>query len=604
MTRNDARAAEVAVARLAQRLAADPRLQAEILRARREFLGSEVPAGPQLRGAADTAEHRFSEWFALERESEALGVVPIELPHFGRDATELEDSLVGVFLVLTAEPTGVDARDLQDDAVYELAVPHESLQPGDLLAGRLFAVASNQWTPSTAAAVFRPGADLAEAFRRDVRRLDLGRRLRQVELEHLLLRRHEQTRSPTSTPAPSVPSVPSVPPAPSVPLEHLEAQLDKLLQAGGGHLTAAEVSQQLALAHRLGPVMGPLLDQLAFETNIDLDQGRRLLLEIWNVYHGTAETEAVAPSSDPAGAVPGETLGERLVRTLDEGLRQKRDVDDLFSQLERLAGLEPGASDDEENPYDDEREDNELDDDGLDDAELEGEEREDDDADEQAESIDRAVGDLGPLIQEYLWEAGREDDPAIEPLRLWVQLQANAPLPNSDLDLVTGTDLMRLLLHVFLGSPPSERAACVRAAFAELGKFYAWAEKTQELELTSVLQECQGPLLDQVDRLQAAGLALSTADEPSTRPTILQIEDLGPAGFGVRDDDGGHHWLEASASTVAALREGDLAIGALARAAGDVTKSHGPKSHGPKSHGQRLEGFVVVLPQDARALMG
>ncbi|MDO8349412.1 MAG: hypothetical protein Q7T30_04190, partial [Planctomycetota bacterium] len=217
MTRNEARATEIAVLRLQQQLEQNPHLHAEVQRARRQFFGAEADARAR-RGDSDAGEHRFAEWFVLERDSEVLGAVPVALPALAEQVKELIGSLVGVFAVTLAAQNGVEARDLQDEEDLELVVPDGTLRPGDLLVGRLFPLDNGQWIPSSSAAVFRPGHDIGLAFQRDCTRLDLGRRLQQVELEHLLLRRADQTPSPTAT---------AVLP---VPLEHLEADLDRLLE--------------------------------------------------------------------------------------------------------------------------------------------------------------------------------------------------------------------------------------------------------------------------------------------------------------------------------------------------------------------------------------
>jgi hypothetical protein len=555
MPTNDARAVETALANLAERFAADPHLHAEMLRARRQFFGSDTPASPDVRGAVDAAEQRFVEWFALERDSEVLGAVPIDVPRFA-DVEGLTGSVVGVLLVTAAGGDAFEASDLQDGDVFDLDVPAGSLQEGDLLVGRLYPQADGRWTPSAAAAVFRPGTDIAEAFRRDIARVEIDRRLYQIEVEHLLLRRAGQTPSPTAKPADIV------------PLERLEAELATLLENTDGRHTAEAVSQRLADAERPGQVMGPLLEEWAFETTIDLDAARRVMLEIWNAWH--PEVPSAAPADDVPRTAPGETLGERLVRTLDEGLEKKRDVEDLFAQLERMAGLEPGASDDGENPFD----------------------RDDADDEDEVEEVDATAGDLAPLVQEYLWETGREQDPRTSPLRLWIELQRNAAVPRTDLEAVTGHDLMRLLLHCYLGAAPDRRAAAVRDAWAELQRFYEWAQQVHELELGSALQHCRGGLVEHVDRLQAAGQALSsgsasTAGASTGKPSIFAIDEVRGDGFGVRDDDGGHRWIPAPRATAALLRAGDLVLGTVA----------------PAGSGGTIHGLVVVLPFDARALM-
>lgn len=576
MTRKEARTVELTVASLAEAMAKDPRLGTELVRARREFLGTD---SAEAVGAADKAHHRFAEWFALERESEHLGAVPIEVEPYCESASDLCDSIAGVYLVLDCTEDSVQARDLQDESVLELAVPAGSLQQGDLLVGRLFELDVDLWTPSTAAAVFRPGQELGKAFHRDVQQLGLDRRLWQIELEHLLLRRLDASPGPLVDQA---------------PLEHLEADLDQLLQTGKSRLSAAEVSQSLAMARGPGPVMGPLLDALAFDTEVDLDQCRVLMLQIWNAHHSQPIDQAQV---SPVEQAPGEKLGERLARTLEEGLKHKRDVAELFAQLERMAGLRPEDGDESEQPRDAEVAELEEDEDDAeapqDDPDEEPGEHADDDREDAAEGSVAASGDLDPLVQEYLWETGRAGEPAGPTLRLWLQLQADSPLPHTDFEFVTAKDLMRLLLYVYLGAAPADRANAVRSAFAELQRFYAWAASTQEQDFRSVLDECKGPLLDQVERLQEAGIQFSTAATTNARPGILQVEDLGPNGFGVRDDDGENHWLRASPRALASLRVGDLLLGALARSTGPERNGAGPS----------LVGLVVVLPADAKSLI-
>lgn len=624
MSRDEAKATEELVARLAAKLAADPRLRAEVQRARREFFGAEARAvddrAAAVPGAASAAEHRFAEWFALERTCDTLGDVPVELPAYGEFADDLLGSQAGVFLVQDAIGGAVSARDLQDDTVLDLMVPPQSLREGDLLVGRLFPSGPGTYTPSTACAVFRPGVELGRAFARDLQRLELDRRLQQVELEHLLLRRPEQTQSPTAAPAAAarVAGAPAAEAPPTVPLEHLEADLERLLREAGSELSAATISQQLALVARPGQVIGPLLDEMAFDSDVDLDRLRDLLLQIWNAHHAEEDDAATAVDGALPGAAPGETLGERLVRTLDEGLAQKRDVADLFAQLERMAGIEPEPEDGEdvadpaaslEDADDDAFDGDEGDDDELDDEDADGERspgqagraaakrgaaarRRDVDGDDEGDGAagfgDPDAGDLEPLVEEYLWESGRSD--AETPLRLWTELQRNAPLPRVDLEQVTAGDLMRLLLHVYLGAAPARRAAAVQDAFAELRRFYDWAASTQELDFRSVLTHCQGSLLTQLDRLHAASQALSNDQRPATRPGILQVEDVGPTGFGVRDDDGGTHWITTPQAVAAQLQVGDLVLGALA-----PSRSGGSQ--------RTLQGLVVVLPEQARELM-
>lgn len=618
MNADEGNAAERVLVAMAAHVQRDPRLYAEEQRARREFFrlgpGLAAPAAGPAIGAA--AERRFLEWFLLEHDSAVLGAAPVEVPPYADLALELPESITGVFLVQPITHGLVQARDLQDDTTLDLSVPTESLRGGDLLVGRLWAEGAGRWSPSTALAVIRPGAQLAIAFTRDLQRLELDRRLRQIELEHLLLLR------PNPAGGVLVPADTA-----TVPLEHLEADLDRLLQASGSEVAATDVSQQLGLASRPGPVMGPLLDRLAFDSVVDLDRARALLLAIWNAHHAddppAAENDGLVAEElgGGAGTPPGETLGERLVRTLDEGLAEKRDVAELFAQLERMAGIEPDPEDADDllanatagedaahATEDDEADGDEsgarprasfAGDDADDEADGDdgsGRPRDprlqrasQDEADDGGDDDDAASGDLGPLVEEYLWEQGRGEDPAAAPLRMFADLQRNTPLPHNDLEQVTTADVMRLLLHVYLASAPHERAAAVRTAHEQIRGFFAWAVAEQEIPVGGVLAGCRGALLDHLDRLQAAGEALSTPGRGGGRPGILRVEELGKGGFGVGDDDGGTHWVQASETGLQHLREGDLVLGALQPAGAAAAR--------------QFVGLVVVLPADAKALM-
>ena len=541
MDQNDLPDPTARIAELARRVSAEPRLRAELQRARREFFG-EAMAGH----GSDVAEHRFAEWFLLERESETLGAVPSTVPPFDRESEGLGGSIVGLFLVESIGQT-VLVKDVQDREILELE-PGGAHAVGDLLVGRLYPRAGERWLPSAATPTLRPGRELADAFLRDVARLELGRRLHQIELEHLLLRHHEERAEPP---------VAGPPPAPIVPLEHLEADLERLLRNAGAPLDASAISQELREAPRPGTLIGPLLDRLAFDTDVDLDRARQLLLEIWNAHH---EGDPAADDTDCATpGPPGESLGERLVRTLEEGLGQRRNVEDLFAELERMAGVDP-----------------------------EEEEEGDDGA---AANMEGDGGELAALVAEYEWETERHD--AEGPLRLWIELQRNAAVPTTDLTAIGRHDLMRLLLHVYLRSAPDERAARVRSAFADLERFYEWLAATQELDRRAVLGECRGALLEHLDRLQAAGRMLSNDEAPAQPPRLLQVEDTGRDGFGARDDDGEHHWCRIDPAAAAHLRVGDLLLAGFA----------GPRGDEPTSLERRLCGLVVVMPIDARALI-
>lgn len=566
-----------ALRELNQRAVGDHRLLAESQRARREYFGESAAAGAPAPTAMQ--EHRFLEWFLLERESLSLAAVPVDVLTQSGDEEGLLGSTAGVYRVESMFDGGVEVRDLQEDEAIEVACPAGALRVGDLMVGRMYAGERGGWQPSAAVAVYRPGQTIAVAFQRDYARLELDRRLSQLEVEHLLLRRQSTADlMPEVAQAPPVANIVE-PGEPLRPVEHIEADLEAVLTSGGARGVATEVSDVLLAAERPGPVVGPLLDQLAFDTEVDLDRARRLMLELWASHRArTAEAMPPAPEVDPppTTAVPGETLGERLVRTLDAGLGKKQDLDELFRQLEAMAGIEP------------DEEEEEIDEDlaaALQAAVPATMGGKDDDYD----------GDLEPLIAEFVWETNAEGSADAAVLQGWCELQRNAALPHTDVEQITGQDLMRLLLHVYLRAEPKQRATAVRAAFAGVERFSAWAESTQELSLRRALDACQGAILAEVERLQDAGLRLSgnptgataPAIDPASPPGLLRIEEVGKDGFGVRADDSSH-WVTAGADQLALLRPGDLLLAAL--------------DHDDRR--VRLRGPVVALPGDAEALIG
>ncbi len=538
---------------LMERLQRSHRIDPEVLRARREFFGTEVPVG----GADAAAEQRFLEWFLLERESDTLGAVPAETGAGEEMLDTLADSWCGVFSVMHVAPRRATLLDLQDDKPCDLSLDGNPLRAGDLVVGRILpGEGVNRLAAS--AAVFRPGEALATAFRRDLARLALDRRLTQQELERLLLGPRDARAAAADAATGAEPRAVD-PAAPEVPLEHLEADLEALLQEAGSDLRAADISMQLADLDRPGRVIGPLLEQLAFESNVDLERIRRLLHEIWQAHaaHRTSE-------EGDQGAVPVEdtgALGAQLAQRLEEGLSRHRDVNELFAELGRMAGMDPSELDDEEDQEEF--------------TELGSQER-------------GAWGNLEPLVEEFLWEQQVGEGPVQRTLRLWVELQGNAALPRTDLELVTGQDLLRVLLHTYLGASPGQRADAVRAAFGAMERFQAWAQEVHELQPGPALDECRGALLDQLDRLQAASQALSTTDGAG-KPGMGRVEELQPRGFGLRLDGGDAWWIEAPATTCAMLRNGDLVLGTV---------------HPTKAGCASLGGMVVVLPADADELVG
>jgi hypothetical protein len=544
-----------ALVALLQHAQRDPRLRAELAQAHREFFGPEA----QARGAAPGADSdqaiattRFAEWYLLERESAVLGSVPLAV--LGEVAAPgavdaLADSLAGLFLAESGTGPDLRVRDLQSGRTLELETYGLlALGPADLLIGRLYHAAHGRWVPSAAIAVQRDGVRLARAFVSDLQKLQLERRLSQAELEQLWFQRR-----------------PAETPEPAPPIERLEAELETLLGAvpRTAGLTAAGVSAALQQAPRPGPVVGPLLEQLAFETTVDLERALRLLVSIWNHHHAQAPP-AAAPGAPPAAAGaagrpgfaprPGETLGQSLARRIREGLENHEDVEELFADVEQMLG--------------------EPDEDDADGGEDDG--------------VEPVAGNLDALVQEYLWETQPQDAGVRAALQRFVAVQREAPKPKDEIEYLEPGDVLRWLLEVYLHSTPGERAAAATGAFAALRAFYAWVEATQGYEIAPALAAVHERFVRELPRLQAASLALSTAaPAPAARPSLLRVQALLPDGAEVVPVDYDQPAVVALGG--ADLHVGDLIVGGLERRG---------------QTGGRFVGTVVVLPATAEPLLG
>ena len=151
---------------------------------------------------------------------------------------------------------------------------------------------------------------------------------------------------------------------------------------------------------------------------------------------------------------------------------------------------------------------------------------------------------------------------------------------------------MRLLLHVYLRSAPRERSRLVRAASKEVERFFDWLAVTQEMDVRDVAANVGGALLEHLDRLEAAGIALSNDEPPGDAPGLWQVEEVGGDGFGARGDDGSSHWVNADVSALQHLEVGDLLLAGFRDPANPETSLH-----------RSIAGMVVVLPIDARSLI-
>ncbi len=533
-------------------------MRAELERARREFFGSEQV--PYVEAAADAAAQRFAEWFLLERVSDVLGVTPLSGlgdPE-GEDAI-LAESRAGLFLV-EAGDGDPQLRDLDGGDSLQLQALPMRLASGDLLVGRLYLGADGVHLASPAIAWLPASPQIAVAFQRDRRRLELGRRLSQAEIERLVFQQwaaRDLARQSTVG-------------GEDTPIERIEADLQSLLEAAGADDTwsATSISRSMREAGAGGgALVGALLDQLAFDTDVDLDRARELLLTLWNRI-GSTPTERSDPM--PGAAPPrapsaprrfeeraGEHLGQRLARRIEEGLASHEDRASMFADVERMLG-------------------------------------ESIDEDEDAREADEVLedGDLEPLVREFAWEQGLR--PAEEALLgSMVSAQRAAPVPRLHVDYLDAEDWSRWLLQVWLAAAPRQRAEAVKDAFALAARFQDWLCSEQSIDVRSTLEPARRVLLEESGRLQEAGDALSLeaaaeADRELT-PHLLRVVGRKEDALHLESTvDGSRRWLGCAAAAVDRLVEGDLLIAAVVDHRGRT----------------RLSGPIAVIPAAAEPLLG
>ncbi|MDA0934967.1 MAG: hypothetical protein O3C51_16075 [Planctomycetota bacterium] len=545
------------LAALLDKAHADARVRAEMARARREFFGSDQPAyvDPADRTGMDVAAQRFAEWFLVERPSEVLGGTPVAILGHAEEDEALSQSRCGLFLVESADESEVQVRDLEGGERLGLVGVPLDLGPGDVLVGRVYPTPKGSYAPSAVLTVLSRSPQIAVAFQRDLRQLGLDRRLMQIEVEHLVFQRWavggisgDDDRAP---------------------LEHIEADLQKLLEdAGVGDVhPAAGISQSLRDAgEHPGAVIGPLMDELAFHTAVDLDRLRELLLQLSNAHRASVASrraeaapanppkpKAVPRPAKPADAPAGEGLGARLARRLDEGLAASEDVDALFRDVERLLG----------------------------------ESLDDDEEEEDGSGPDPEVGDLEPLVREFLWEAGEPAEAEI--LDELVQLQRAAPVPRLSIEYLDADDYLRFVLQTWLAHPPEQRVAATQAAFTAVERFVDWLRTTQDVDLRERLAVSREVLVARLTDLHDASVALSGG-----APT--GHEDAAGIARVLFCTDGGVE-LECESGRiripvlqkVTGLGEGDLILGTLAR---------------PSAESGHFVGDAVALPRAVEHLLG
>ena len=484
---------------------AEPDLARELEASRVDF--GPVPADPSDRELYD---RRHLEWFLFDRHCESLQGAPVEAL-FGRwqerardelpEVKELEsaylESIAGVFEVTSSRAgTGVVVDDLLGLGTYEVEEREAAaeLEPGDLVVGRLHPIDAGRHRFSPAAGAFR-NKELLQALRGDLERMRRERRsvlrIQQNELEKLFF-------SSASSPVPPAPGAPGAPGATYE--DGQERALEAMRAAGIAPETCGEVLSAVGDSIALGDpgLINDILDQLAFDTQVDLEELRRAFAEMADAHRRRSA------SNSGAGAEPPKRKVAEALHEFDRGRAAGGDLEELFATLERnlgVEGVEQGVA-------------------LLDGPEL------------------GFPGVVGAVVEEFLWDVGRQqgEDAArrMEPLRLFARY-ANKLDVFEELGV---EDLLDFCARWMLDEGGLD-AAQARVLLQALESFCEWCEHQHKHPLMTEFAETLGALKETVPRL--IELRASTPGDPLSpgayrvcaveRDRAL-VERVAPAGDG------------------------------------------------------------------------
>ena len=505
---------------------ADKTLAAEFEASIPDFFRGPVPSRGGALGAL-LAGRRHLEWFLLEHHVPRLGGGSVG-PHLevefrasaaeraeAADAPELAevldrafDSLLrshtGIFEVEEVRPdAGVWLRDVTGFGSFAAASTAlaAELGGGELLVGRLYPAGEGAHVPSPAAAIVKLPV-VVQALQRDLERIRDGQaakvlRVSQGELEAMFFGAGGgEVRVPDGSESPELPG----------PSEDPVGDAVELLRGVGFEVECARAAvERLAreprdperLVHGGGDALGRILEEVAFDTSIDLDGARRALMGAWELVSaasfGPATERAVsegAPDEDAARAA--------AVDAFAAGRLRGEDPVALVQSLQR----ELGVGGEEEEP------------------------------DLPAPDF---PGVVGAMIDEMRWELGATrpdfDVAALEPLNHL----AIFARPIGVFEELTGDDLLRFATFWVQEKRALSSDDEARKLVGGLRKFCEWSLDAHEVDLGSALMDALDGLEDSLARSRRANRILGPSsldeDDPGEVYAIEALDDRSAGAF-------------------------------------------------------------------------
>ena len=502
----------------------NPVLEKELATSVGEFFAQqETPRELQVDGLLNARRHQ--EWFLFERHSAHLEGVPCErllgewrelvadkLEDCDRGERALLDSNAGIFTVLKfAEDGSACLEDLGCLQEHSLRPNPDAppLHAGDLIIGRLHPDGDGAVLASPAAGVFR-NSELHGAITADLaqRRSSGGPtllRFDQMALEKAFFQLTEDSPQPDATP-------PDFDPVDDAEDFLNDAGLaDSVIQDTLARLRSTPL-QPNALAVGVKDELAEILDDLAFDTDVDLTKARAVLAAAWHALRKEAEALLASPKNV-----------NLALADFDRGKSAGRDVQGLLDDLERDLGLEEDSGETMDPP-----------------------------------AIAHPDGVARPIVMEFRWEVQASKDiqlsqEQLDSLDLLIEFGSGFDQPEE-----LGSQAIRQFLFFWC---PEQRVQpkLIAALVPALAAFCDWAKQEQSLEVA----EWQGKGEDWMGDLQRIlELNQSLPKSPDSDGDLFEVieaeDPKGLPGILVSVLGGVPFRTQLDSEALRAIQQGDL----------------------------------------------
>lgn len=488
---------------------ADQTLSAEFEASIPDFFRGPVPSRGGALGVL-LAGRRHLEWFLLEHHVPRLGGGSVA-PHLedGFRAAALEraeaaedpelaellglafDALLrshaGIFEVEEVRPeAGVWLRDVTGFGSFAAASSAlaAELGGGELLVGRLYPAGEGVHAPSPAAAIVRL-PELVEALQRDLERIREGQgakvlRVSQGELEAMFFGAGGgEVRVPDGAAGEDLVRGSADPVG-----DANQLLLDAGFEAERARLALERLGREPRdperLVHGAGDALGRIMEEVAFDTGIDLDRARKALMGAWELV--SAASSAPAPSAAGQGELDEDAARVAAVDAFAAGRLRGEDPAALVQSLQRELGV--GGEDEE--------------------------------SDRPAPDF---PGVVGAMIEEMRWELGAtRPDFDVEQLEPLNHLATFAE-PIGVFEELTGDDLLRFATFWLQEKRALSSDDEAHRLVGGLREFCEWSLDAHEVDLGSTV-------MDALDGLEVS-LARSRRANQILGPSSMDEDDPG-----------------------------------------------------------------------------